>query len=562
MFASGSQSMVRPRAVLAALLLCAAAAAQYPPVAPEVGDVDVRLSGAGVAGYVPGIDSAATPQSVTTADGSLHVAWLDYRTLDASVGPRWSVLYRRVENWLTAITPADLVLGPEIRISSATLNATGLAVAGNGDSLVVFTWIEIDGNHEKVRARNLTVSGATTTLGSTSTLNSALQATTNAYVGQPEIAVARTAAGVNYAYVTWSQFDGSPGSCGGLATGHDQIYFARSQNGGVSWTGPASVADTVNLDRNFHHETPRVAADGLGGVYLVFGDARLSVPGGAPAIDLFARSSTNFGVNFGAETQISRACIASPCLPSAFAAIRPSIAATGNGTVAVAWIDASCASFGRTLMRARRSTTMGASWDCETAVGRAVGLMLHVDTDLAASPTGEIYATWGRVDLDAPPPRASVFAARLDTAGGLWLPERRVSVGGGVLGAKGTVPPLPRPRIVADPLVPTRALVTWMHTENGFEQEHDIVAAWTLDGGATWHAPSAVVTEPGPDNRKTRAAFPVPVLAAGRAGIVWDDRRHWTNPLVSGLPLPPGSPMGAPSVYFNWVDVGVAGGVP
>ena len=59
------------RAATAALLLAAAAAGQYPAVAPEAGDSDVRLSGAGVAGYVPGIDSAATPTSVTTADGSM-----------------------------------------------------------------------------------------------------------------------------------------------------------------------------------------------------------------------------------------------------------------------------------------------------------------------------------------------------------------------------------------------------------------------------------------------------------------------------------------------------------
>src|SRR5262245_57756101 len=107
------------RAATAALLLAAAAAAQYPAVAPEVGDSDARLSGAGVAGYVPGIDSAATPQCVTTSDGSLVVAWLDYRTLDPKVGPRWSVLYRRVQNWLTAQTPAELLLGPETRLSSA-----------------------------------------------------------------------------------------------------------------------------------------------------------------------------------------------------------------------------------------------------------------------------------------------------------------------------------------------------------------------------------------------------------------------------------------------------------
>jgi hypothetical protein len=562
MAAAGCRLSFCARAVAAALLLAAAAAAQYPPVAPEAGDSDVRLSGAGVAGYVPGIDSAATPQCVTTSDGTLHVAWLDYRTLDPKVGPRWSVLYRSVKNWQAAATPADLVLGPETRLSASTLNATGLAMAGNGSNLVVFTWIEIEGSHEQLRARRLKLTGSSTSLGNTSTLNTALQAAGNPYIGPPDIACVHTPGGQDYAYVTWAQYDGLPGSGAGLATGHDQVFFARSQNGGQGWSGPASVADTVNLDRSSHHEAPRLAADALGGVYVAFLDTRLSVTGGAQALDVFVRSSTDFGVNFGAETQLSRACVAPPCLPPAFSAIRPSIAAPGNGTVAVAWIDASCANFGRTLMRSRRSLNLGASWDCETTVGRATGLMLHVDTDLAASPTGQIWATWGRVDLDAPPARTSVFATRLDPATGVWQQERRVSVGGAVLGSKGAVPPLPRPRIVADPAVPSRALVTWMHTENGFEQEFDVVAAWTLDGGVSWHAPSAVVTEPGPVNRKTRAAFPVPVLAGGRAGIVWDDRRHWTNPIVAGLPLPPGSPQGAPSVYFNWIDLGVAGGVP
>src|ERR1044072_2833784 len=157
---------------MAVLLFATAAAAQYPAVAPEAGDSDVRLSGAGVAGYVPGIDSAATPQCVTTADGSLHVAWLDYRTLDPAVGPRWSVLYRRVENWLTAVTPDDLVLGPQTRLRAAKPNATGPAMAGDSNHLVDFTWVEVDGSREKLRARRLELDGSGTSFGSTSTLNS------------------------------------------------------------------------------------------------------------------------------------------------------------------------------------------------------------------------------------------------------------------------------------------------------------------------------------------------------------------------------------------------------
>ena len=47
-----------------------------------------------------------------------------------------------------------------------------------------------------------------------------------------------------------------------------------------------------------------------------------------------------------------------------------------------------------------------------------------------------------------------------------------------------------------------------------------------------------------------------------RLAVVWDDRRHWTDPLVAGLPLPPDSPLGAPSVYFNWLDLAVVGGGP
>jgi hypothetical protein len=550
--------------VVGALLgLGGGAAAQYPPVAPEVGDVDVRLSGANVAGYLPGIDSAATPECVTTSDGSLHVAWLDYRTLDPAVGPRWTVMYRRVQNWATAATPAQLVLGAETRLSAPTLNATRLALAGNGTNVVVFTWIEVDGPHEKLRARRLKVQGSNLNFSNTSTLNTALLQTPNAYVGPADVVCARTPGGQDFAYVAWTQYDGTPGSAGGLATGHDQVYVARSQNGGQSWTGPASVADTLNLERFAHHEFAKVAADGLGRVHVVWLDTRLSVPGGAAALDAFVRTSADFGVNFGAETQLSRACSPPVCTPTNFAAIRPSLATPGNGTVAVAWIDASCSNVGRTLMRARRSLDAGATWECEATVGRPAGLMLHIDTDLAASPSGAIWATWARADLDvAPALRPSVFVSQLVSASGAWQAERRVSQGGAIIGTKGTVPPLPHPRIVADPQGNSRALVSWMHTESGFEQEFDVVASWTTDGGATWKAASALVTEPGPDNRRTRASLPVPVLLGPRAGIVWDDRRHWTNPLVSGLPLPPGSPVGAPAVYFNWVDVPAAGAVP
>jgi len=509
---------------------------------------------------VPGRDSAALPLCVATADGSLHVAWLDYRPFTWG-GPRWVVVYRRVQGWQAAGVPGQLVLGGEQVISSPAANATGLALATNGENLVVFAWVEVDGSLERVRARRLKLVGQGTQFAQAVTLNGALLGASNPWVGAPEVACVRGATGGEYAYVAWVQYDGPAGSGGGLAEGRDQVYFARSQDGGASWAGPASVADCVNLDRESHHESPRLAASPLGGVHVAWLDTRQSLPGGAQALDLFVRSSPNFGVGFGAEEQLSRDCLALPCTPPSFAAIRPSIAAGPDGSVGVAWVDASCVNVGRTRLRARRSLDAGATWSCEVPVGRANGLMLHVDTDLAAGPGGELWAAWSRVDLDQAPARPSVFAARLEPLAGAWQPERRVSLGGSPLGLKGSVPPLARARIAADPLAPSRALVAWMHTEAGFEEDFDVVAAWTSDGGATWSAPGALVTEPGPGNRKTRAAFPSVALRGGRAAVVWDDRRHWTDPLQAGLPLPPQAPLGAPSVYLNWVDVS-AGAVP
>jgi hypothetical protein len=107
-----------------------------------------------------------------------------------------------------------------------------------------------------------------------------------AYLGA-QIAMASDANGTLYAL--WNS--------GTVDKGPERIYFARSTNGGATWSAKADVS---TAPAGASHAFPAIAAGAAGDVRIAWMDAR-----GGTLWNTYYRSSTNGGASWSAEADIS-----------------------------------------------------------------------------------------------------------------------------------------------------------------------------------------------------------------------------------------------------------------
>ncbi len=90
-------------------------------------------------------------------------------------------------------------------------------------------------------------------------------------------------------------------NAGAVAKGPERIYFAKSTNGGSSWSAKADVSAAP---ANTHHAFPAIAAGAAGDVRISWMDARAAGIG-LDRWNTYYRSSTNSGLTWSAEVDIS-----------------------------------------------------------------------------------------------------------------------------------------------------------------------------------------------------------------------------------------------------------------
>ncbi|MHC5211301.1 MAG: sialidase family protein [Planctomycetota bacterium] len=567
------------RVALAAGLLCGALlcgtpdgtlSAQYPAVAPELG-VDVRVDT-----DTAGLHSSTLPRAVTTASGALHVVWQDYRDAE------WSVWYRRLPDLGNA--PAD----PEVKLSALfggplpAPNAIEPRIATDGDDTLYVTWHVSGGLNEAilfVRSLDDGLSWSAPALLPHKQLNFGISSD---YASPPELCADAS----GHVAVVWAQNDGI----------WDQIYVAASTDAGATFTQPV-LSQPVNIVKSGHSEWPRIACDGSGNLVVGWLDHRTP-----PWRDVYVRHSSDFGLSFDpGETRLGE---------HGTAHLLELVAEADDGSVdgssvVAAWIDIvdGVGGFTHTHLRSIRSTDGGASFPetadyagpaCEmldvtggaagnpsggpssppwsgtgsglggsssggatpglgrTGKGTGQGIALCgtniYGLDLAGDGAGGVWAVTGQLDLPILGEPTRVVARHYDIESGLWTTGRVLSRAGPIFPAKGLVPVLPRARVAAEGKL---AYVTWLTSGDDYTDHADVVVAWTTDGGATWSPISGVTTNPnGPAH--VRSDHPDVVASGGRAALVWDDRRTFSDHQT--LPLPPLAPVGTPDVYVNVLE--------
>ena len=90
-------------------------------------------------------------------------------------------------------------------------------------------------------------------------------------------------------------------NAGSTRKGPERIYFAKSTDGGNTYT---TKMDVSTAPSGTHHNFPAIAATGNGDVRISWMDAR-AANGGMDKWNVYFRSSTNAGVSWSAETDLS-----------------------------------------------------------------------------------------------------------------------------------------------------------------------------------------------------------------------------------------------------------------
>ncbi len=90
-------------------------------------------------------------------------------------------------------------------------------------------------------------------------------------------------------------------NAGSTAKGPERIYFAKSSNGGGTWS---TKVDVSLAPAGTHHAFPAIAAAGNGDVRIAWMDAR-AANGGMDRWNVYYRSSTNGGATWSSEVDVS-----------------------------------------------------------------------------------------------------------------------------------------------------------------------------------------------------------------------------------------------------------------
>jgi len=201
-----------------------------------------------------------------------------------------------------------------------------------------------------------------------------------------------------YIHVVWGQYVGS----------FMEAYYARSTNGGASFTDVQSLSgtDTVNCD------FPRVDVDNAGRVFAVW--ERMSTPR-----QLYVNRSTNSGSSFASKQLLQNTSVAGSGTGEY---LTPDIASAGSGVWHVVYGDWD-SSLGYRVVRHIRTTDNGSTWSSPVRVSSGYGgtgdyMGTVVDTGI----DGRVYAAW-HCRYSADVAYNNVYFSRSTDGGATWSPR-------------------------------------------------------------------------------------------------------------------------------------------
>jgi hypothetical protein len=271
------------------------------------------------------------------------------------------------------------------------------------------------------------------------------------------------------------------------------LRFARSGDGGRTWSAPASVTDTPQPFGSFNFHALHAARGDTVYVAWLDGRAGRSATYLARSVDGGRTWARNVRVNPGRES-----C---PCC-------RTAVAAGRGDTVYAAWRGVARQPDRSTVREVvvARSADGGRSWGAPVAAQRDGWVFdgcPHAGPSLAVDAAGHVHVAWWSGKEGA----AGVFYARSDDGGrafGAPVP----------LGVAARSMPAHAQLALVDPegAGPVKVVVAW---DDGTTPVPRVLVRVSPDGGETF-APAAVASE-----GEGAASFPVLAAAPGRVALAW-----------------------------------------
>jgi hypothetical protein len=256
-----------------------------------------------------------------------------------------------------------------------------------------------------------------------------------------------------------------------------QIYYKRSTDGGSSWESDVRIS----LDDDYS-QSPCITTDGANEVYIVWYDA---VNTGDH--DIFFRKSTDGGVSWGAEMDISNGSATEDY---------PSIAFEPLNNLHVVWQDDRNPDYD---IYYRRSTDRGATWGPEiNIVSDTLGQAM---SSIAANPSTGLHVTWRDArDSQFLLPRVEIYYTRSTTSGSTWGTDTRLTDN------------------TNDKIWPNIAAGGFGGVHIVYQEETEIMYLYSADGGTNWATAVNVSSDP--------AVSMHPFVAVDSfVHVVWSDDR-------------------------------------
>ncbi|MDI7268771.1 MAG: sialidase family protein, partial [Myxococcota bacterium] len=313
-------------------------------------------------------------------------------------------------------------------------------------------------------------------------------------VARPSVAPRMAAAGA-YLHLAWEDFRDN-------AT-YRNIYFRRSTDRGVTWTGADRRLD-AGLDADSFNAS--VAADTGGGVYVAW-----ETMGADRSRRTYVARSTDSGANFLAPVRVDRNPLAAPAVG---VASEPQVAVDGAGAVYVVWRDNRN---GKADAYFNRSLDRGATWlasDVRLDADPIAPGAFSTGMRLAADSSGRVVVVWQDDRAVGPDAMLKIYVNRSTNRGeaGSWLPSD-VRLDDPSTRADSTAP------AIALDATTGRFVVAWEDRRNGLP---DVYVRTSTDGGTTWR-PDVRVDADGPGFGSSAA--PAVVAGAGRVFVAWEEIR-------------------------------------
>ncbi len=201
-------------------------------------------------------------------------------------------------------------------------------------------------------------------------------------------------------YIAWTDY----------RSGGADVFFSKSTDGGLSFSSNVRVNDVIPQAQF----DPAVAVDSVGLIHVVWTDSRNAFTTGP---DIFYGNSTDGGLSFNPNLRINNDATATE-------QGRPTIAVAADHSVYIAWDDPRNGGRGRDIFFSK-STDRGNTWTPNILVNDDTGAATQIEPVIAVNPAGAIFLAW--TDYRTANTAPDIYASRSTNAGASFAANAKVN---------------------------------------------------------------------------------------------------------------------------------------